>query len=193
MDRPKRKRIVRDESFVVRAMAAWGPSVWRVALMNTPTRSDAEEVFQDVFLSLACDDTSFTDDAHVKAWLLRVALNRCRDVVRRHRHGEALTFGEDVPEAVDWRTPEDEVLRSDEMRRLVQAIQSLPEKQRAVVFLHYGEGLSCEEVARVLGIGPSAVKMRLKRARAKLESQLGGAADGKARGDSSGVGALHTA
>lgn len=188
------RQVVRDEAFVARAMDRWGPAVWRTALMHVPTWADAEDVYQEVFIGLACDATEFADGEHLKAWLLRVALNRCRDLARRRRrHGEVVGLDDIAFEPAAPGGPEADVLRSDEVNRLMWAVKALPAKQREAVQLHYGEGLSCDEVARVLKIKPSAVRMRLKRARERLQRELGGACDGEARPDAFGVGALHTA
>ncbi len=188
------RRVVRDEAFIAQAMDRWGPAVWRTALMHVPTWADAEDVYQEVFIRLACDATEFADGEHLKAWLLRVALNRCRDLARRRRRrGEVVGLDDIAFEPVDPGGPEADVLRSDEVNRLMWAVKALPAKQREAVQLHYGEGLSCDEVARVLKIKPSAVRMRLKRARERLQRELGGAFDGEARPDAFGVGALHTA
>lgn len=187
------RRVVRDDEFVLRAMDCWGPAVWRAALMHAPTRTDAEDVYQDVFVRLACDATEFADDDHLKAWLLRVTLNRCCDLARRNGRGKVVGLDDVGFEPVDPGGPEDDVVRSDEIDRLVRAVRALPAKQRAAVLLCYVEGLSSEEAARVLAVKPSAVRMRLKRARGRLERELGGACHGGVRSNVAGVGALHTA
>lgn len=186
-------RVVRDDAFLARAMDRWGPAVWRTALMHVPTRADAEDVYQDVFIRLACDATEFADDGHLKAWLLRVALNRCRDLARRRGREGVVGLDDAGFEPVDPWGPEDDVVRSDEVDRLVRAVRALPAKQRAAVQLCYVEGLSSEEAARVLGTTPSGVRMRLKRARERLKRELGGACCGEVRPDVDGFGALHTA
>lgn len=72
----------RSPEFMERAMNAHGASVYRLALNQTRSPHDAEDVSQDVFLRLLRDKTVFVDDGHLKAWLLRVTINRCLEVRR---------------------------------------------------------------------------------------------------------------
>ena len=81
---PSQTRPYRSEQFMVHAMDTWGSSVYLVALGQTRSASDAQDVSQDVFLRLLTSDVPFNDEEHEKAWLLRVTVNRCRDGTR-HR------------------------------------------------------------------------------------------------------------
>lgn len=152
-------------------MQEHGSAVLRLALTQTGSRADAEDVYQDVFVSLACSDTDFSDEGHLHAWLLRVTLNRCRDLARswwrRHTRqlGEQETF---------FAAPEiqEEVGPSD--HELWEAVRQLPECYRTVIHLRYVENMSVEEVASTCGISVSAVRTRLSRAHQKLRVYLGG-------------------
>ncbi len=73
---------LRPDAFLEDAMHRWGDTVLRLALSQLRDASDAEDVFQDVFVRLLKDRTAFNDDEHLKAWLLRVTINRCRDIGR---------------------------------------------------------------------------------------------------------------
>ena len=73
---------LRQDDFMERAMRTWGSTVYRLALNQTQSPHDAEDICQDVFLRLLKDATAFKDDEHLKAWLLCVAINRCRDLHR---------------------------------------------------------------------------------------------------------------
>lgn len=85
------RRVTRDDVFLRAAMRDHGASVLRLALAQTGSRADAEDVYQDVFVALACSDTEFADADHLRAWLLRATLNRCRDLARSwwHRHAQS--------------------------------------------------------------------------------------------------------
>lgn len=74
--------VQRSEGFMRRAMAAHGNSVYLVALEQTRSDADAQDVAQDVFCRLLTDDTVFANDEHLRAWLLRVTVNRCRELWR---------------------------------------------------------------------------------------------------------------
>ena len=72
---------MRDAADIERAMGAHADAVWRACLVYLPA-SDAEDVFQETFLKYALHDEPFRDDAHARAWLLRVAINGCKDALR---------------------------------------------------------------------------------------------------------------
>ena len=72
----------RGEKFMRYAMGAHGGSVYLVALAQTRSEHDAQDVAQDVFCRLLTDATTFTRDEHLRAWLLRVTVNRCREIQR---------------------------------------------------------------------------------------------------------------
>ncbi|MEG0323657.1 MAG: RNA polymerase sigma factor, partial [Raoultibacter sp.] len=71
-----------SDAFLQSAMETWGDTVYRLALNQTRSPVDADDVFQDVFLRLYNDTTKFESQTHLKAWLLRVTINRCLDVRR---------------------------------------------------------------------------------------------------------------
>ena len=89
------------EAFLKQAMADWGDAVYRLALGQTRSRADAEDVYQDVFLRLLDSGTAFESPEHLKAWLLRVTVNRCRDLARSgwKRRTVALDPEWDAPDA----------------------------------------------------------------------------------------------
>ena len=89
------------EAFLKQAMADWGDAVYRLALGQTRSRADAEDVYQDVFLRLLDSGTAFESPEHLKAWLLRVTVNRCRDLARSgwQRRTVALDPEWDAPDA----------------------------------------------------------------------------------------------
>ena len=73
---------LRSDAFLSCAMDAWGDTVYRVALAQTGSPSDADDVYQDVFMRLLEHEAPFDNDEHLKAWLIRVTINRCRDLTR---------------------------------------------------------------------------------------------------------------
>lgn len=166
-DREKRKR-----GFVEFAMDRWGDAVFRTALAQTRSKADAEDVFQDVFLTLFRKDTQFASQDHAKAWLLRVTLNRCRDLARSswHRKRNAYSELEAVNLADNEPTPE-EALTSGTFD-LHNAVMSLPEPQRVAIHLFYVEECTTEEIAEITGCAPATVRTRLHRAREALKLKL---------------------
>ena len=164
------RTVMRDDAFLRAAMRDHGKSVLRLALSQTGSRADAEDVYQDVFVALACSATSFADAGHLRAWLLRATLNRCRDLARSwwRRHAQSFdALGIEVSQ-----DEQDEVPWTD--AQLWEAVQRLPERYRAVVHLRYVEQLPADAIAAACGISESAVRTRLSRAMRKLRVYLGG-------------------
>jgi RNA polymerase sigma factor (sigma-70 family) len=129
------------------------------------SRSDAEDVLQDVFLrayhALRADDRPVT----VRAWLYRVAHNRCIDQLRRPAPAAADIF--DLNRGLNAE-PESEAERREDLRRLVADVQRLPEQQRSALLMREMEGLSYADLAVALGVTVPAVKSLLVRARVGL-------------------------
>lgn len=132
--------------------------VYRLAICYTKSREDAEDVCQTVFLKLM-EQKSFQPGKE-KQWLLRVTANECKNLLRSHW----------------WKTtvPMDESISVEppEVNETLQAVLSLEPKYRVVIYLHYYEMLSTEEIAKLLHITRSAVTTRLSRARALLKPKL---------------------
>lgn len=155
----------RTEEFIAHAMADWGDAVYRLALSQTRSKADAEDVYQDVFMRLYSDATVFTSDEHLKAWLLRVAINRCRDLAKSNWNRRTVAFDpirDDVAELV--RDPAD--------ADVWDAVGQLPDNLRSSVHLHYVEGYTTEEIARMLNSQPATVRTWLSRARARVKDLL---------------------
>lgn len=156
-------REMRSEEFLCESMQKFGKAVYSLALSQVHRKQDAEDICQDVFLRLLEDHTEFRSDEHLKAWLLRVTVNRCHDLFRSafNRRREPLDEQTGVEECED-------PLESD----VWACIESLPPKLRAVVHLYYGEGYSCKEIAQIVGCTCAAAHTRLHQARAKLKLEL---------------------
>lgn len=141
-----------------------GPMVYRLALCYTRQISDAEDVFQEVFLRYMQRLRPFEDESHRRAWLIRVTINQCRSLHRMlRRHPEATL---EQQGAVAFESPEESAVD--------EAMAALPAKYRAVIHLHYYEGYSTQEAARLLGQRPSTTRTQLSRARRMLGEKLKG-------------------
>lgn len=135
--------------------------IYRTAYQNLMNVADAEDVVQDVFIRLLRHrKKSFTDREHLKAWLLRVAVNRCRDYRRFVLHRNE-TLLQEVPET-----------EAPQANHLFEEIAGLPKDDRTIVYLHYYEGYSIKEIAKILGKNPNTVSSKLTRARNKLRTML---------------------
>ena len=148
------------------AMAEYGDTVYRLALCRTQSIPDAEDVYQDVFLALLRQQAEGWEAGRMKAWLIRTTLNRCTDLHRFRLRRPVLPLDEALTCPVDEAAAE-----------LWEAIGVLPEKLRTAVHLYYAEGYQAEEIAAMLGVPAATIRTRLRRAREKLKSVLGGMED----------------
>ena len=141
--------------------------VFSIAWHVLRDRAVAEELAQDVFLSLHQHLNDLESPEHVLFWLRRVTSNRALDVVRRRQRRPMVSL-EAVAEPVAASEQGDTML-SEALRKLIAA---LPEKARAIVVLRYQEDLDPTEIARVLAIPVGTVKSQLQRALALLREKL---------------------
>ena len=144
-----------------REVERWGDMVYRLALARTASVPDAEDVFQEVFLRYFRHEERFQSDEHRKAWLIRCTVNRAK----------SLTASPWKKRTVPLETAE-EVGVEDDYREVYSAVLSLPGKYRAVIHLHYFEGLSVMEIAQTLHVAEGTVKSQLSRGRALLREML---------------------
>jgi RNA polymerase sigma-70 factor, ECF subfamily len=139
--------------------------VFSIAYHFLHDRTAAEDVAQEVFLKLHRNLSSLKSEAHVIAWLRKVASHRCIDYVRRRRQELPL---DELPEPAFEPVAGDPLLAA----RLKRTVASLPPKARIVVVLRYQEDLEPEEIARELGWRLNTVKSLLHRSLAMLREKL---------------------
>lgn len=149
-----------ERETVLELFDRYGDTVYRVALSYLRSPQEAEDAVQTVFLKLLERDIRVYPGKE-RAFLTKMTVNHCKNALSAARRRDTVP----LDEAVLTAQPED--------RELFRAVMELPEQYRAVVCLHYFEGYSFREIARLLRIGPSAVSMRLHRARNILKKQVG--------------------
>ncbi len=136
--------------------------LFRLALSHVGNKEDAEDVIHDVFIKFFDSSPEFSGIEHEKAWLIRATVNKCRDLFRRRavrRYVPLSELGNNEPCAKE----------EFEKIGVFDCLLSLDIKFRSVITLHYLEGYSVEQTAKLLGVSVSAVKMRLSRARESLK------------------------
>lgn len=141
----------------------YADTVFAVCVMRLNNTADAEDCFQDVFLKLYTDPPELRDTEHLKAWLIRVAINRCKNCIRDRSRTVAV---EALPETPSFR--------SDDDCDISWALMRLELKYRDVLYLYYVERYKVAEIGEILGMSPSAVKNTLFRGRKKLKKIYGG-------------------
>ena len=148
-----------------RYIRAYYKSVYSVALCHCKNPSDADDVTQDVFLDLYTYRGSFTGDEHIKAWLLRCAINKSIDLLRSHWYRFSAPL-----EAADGKVHSDNA--DTESSGLLKIIMKLNRKIGAVMYLYYFEEYSVSDIADILCISEAAVRSRLFRGRKQLKKLL---------------------
>jgi RNA polymerase sigma-70 factor, ECF subfamily len=132
---------------------------------------DAQDVAQDVFLKLYRNLGKVASREAASSWLYRVTVNACHDLRRRRRPEEAIGHaGQLVSGDAD---PHQVLSESERGRALELSLRMLPEKERAALVLRDLEGLSTEEVARVLGSSEATVRSQISKARLKVRGFVG--------------------
>lgn len=144
------------------AYDAYGAAVYRLAMTYLGRYADAEDVTQETFCRLLYRAHTFADENHQKRWLLQVAANLCRNQLRGFWRKRVTPLEDTVPAA------------APEELEALNAVMALPEQFKLPIHLHYYEGYSVAEIAEILKLGQSAVKMRLKRGREMLKIELEG-------------------
>ena len=152
------KSLARPAGDVERVVHTYGNMLFRLCLITLGNASDAEDVIQETMITYLLKKSEFKDAEHEKAWLITVATNKCKDLLRfRARHP-----------MIDLEQIQ-EFAAEDSDSGILEALMTLPEKFRIVLILYYVEEYRIEDIAKVIGKTPSAVKMRLQKGRSLLE------------------------
>ena len=142
------------------AVGKYGDMLYRVCLLMLRNTADAEDAVQETFIKYFQKYTDISDSEHEKAWLITVATNKCRDMLRyRTRHA---TESEDLLATCAVEKEDSGIL---------EALMELSDKYRIIMVLFYVEQYKIDEIAKITGISVSAVKMRLSRGRKLLEEK----------------------
>ena len=160
---------MRSEQEVNSAIEQYADMVLRLCMVYLKNSADAEDIFQTVFLKYTLHDRSFESREHEKAWLIRVASNACKDLMKsffRSRTVSLEELNDDVPAV------------GPEQYAVMEAVWSLPRQYRDVIYLHYYEGYTAPEIAGILRRNPNTIYTHLHKGKELLKEALGGEMDG---------------
>lgn len=148
----------------------YADTIMRICYTYLHSTADAEDICQDTLIKLISHTKPFSSAEHERAWVIRVTINACKDMLRRTNAHEivALDTISDVTEPNETET-------HNQAQAVLDAVMSLPLLYREVIYLRYYEGYSIRDIARVLGVSEDAVSQRLSRARKQLKPKLAGA------------------
>lgn len=149
------------DNFIEDTVNEYSDTIYRVALNITRSPQDSFDVCQEVFIRLIKNQDKIKDENHLKAWLIRVAVNYSKTLLTQRKRLTSLEDAEELTYTQDFKD-----------LTLFNAVSSLPEKYSTVIYLHYFEDMKINDISKSLKISPSAVKLRLKRGREKLKNIL---------------------
>lgn len=161
----KRRGSMRSEQEVNRAIDRYADTVRRLCMLHIKNYADTEDIFQAVFLKYALSSVSFESDEHEKAWLIRVTINACKDLLKSFFRSRTISL-DDILEQPAALPPDN--------REVLETVLALPSKYKDVVYLHYYEGYTAPQISRILGKNVNTVYTLLTRSRQILKERLGG-------------------
>lgn len=139
-----------------------GHTLYRVIYLYLKNKTDADDVFQQVFLTLIEKKPRLKDENHEIAWLIRVGKNKCKDHLKNYWKQKTVALDQEGSFVMDEYTNE-----------VLDAVYSLKEKYRTVIYMYYYEGYVTREISQILGIKEATIRTQLKRAREQLALLLG--------------------
>ena len=144
-------------------MEKYKDHLFAVAFNICKNAADADDVVQDTFLQYHITDKQFENEQHIRAWLIRVTINKAKNINMSFWRRAGIPL-EDYMETLTFETPEAE--------DLFEEVMKLPEKYRIVIHLFYYEDYSIREIAQIINATESNVKVRLTRGRRLLRNVL---------------------
>ncbi|MCI9381906.1 MAG: sigma-70 family RNA polymerase sigma factor [Dorea sp.] len=138
-------------------------NLYAVAFNICKNAEDAKDIVQETFIQYYSLRKEFDNEQHIRAWLIRVAINKAKNINRSFWRKNKRPL-EDYMESLTFETPESE--------ELFETVMALPEKFRIVIHLFYYEDYAIREIADILKISESNVKVRLSRGRSLLKEKL---------------------
>ena len=151
------------DDFITKVVNEYSDTIYRIALNITHSPQDSFDICQEVFIILMKNTDKIKNEKHLKAWLIRVAVNCSKNLMRKASKVRTVSL-EDVGEI--------EFNQQYRDLTLLQAVGKLSEKYSTVIYLHYYEDMKIDDISDTLKISRSAVKLRLSRGREKLKNIL---------------------
>lgn len=150
-------------------MEDFGPAVWRVCVTFFPQKQDAQDAFQDTFLKYAlAETTDFKDGEHRKAWLIKVASNVCRDMLRAaYRSNQPLDS-----DSENIADPSSEDVPGSKMGEIIDAFRALDDPPRFPLYLALYEGYTAPEIAKIVDAPVNTVYSWISRGKNMLKEAL---------------------
>lgn len=159
---------MRSEQETIRAIERYSDTVRRLCMLHLKNEADTEDIFQTVFLKYVLSPVSFENEEHEKAWFIRVTINACKDLLKSFFRSHTVSLDQ-IMEQPSQLPPD----YSD----VWEAVFSLPQKYRDVVYLHYFEDYTAPQISHILGKNVNTIYTLLTRSKKMLRERLGGGYD----------------
>ena len=156
---------MRSETEINRAVDEYADMVRRLCMLHLKNYADTEDIFQTVFLKYALSSIEFENKEHEKAWLIRVTINACKDLLKSFFRRNTVS----IHELIEQPAPQDQ-----DYTDVLEAVLSLPKKYKDVVYLYYYEGYTAPQISKILGKNVNTIYTLLNRSKKILKAQLGG-------------------
>lgn len=156
---------MRSETEINQAVDEYSDMVRRLCMLHLKNYADTEDIFQTVFLKYALSSVEFESKEHEKAWMIRVTINACKDLLKSFFRKHTVSIDQLIEEPAP--VPQDH-------REVLEAVLSLPKKYKDVVYLHFYEGYTAPQIGEILGKNVNTVYTLLTRAKKILKTKLGG-------------------
>lgn len=137
-------------------------TVYSVIFNYLRNTDDSNDILQDVFIKLLQNQTEYENDEHLKAWLIRVAINMSINFLKTRSKFSDEEVSDEIP-----------TYDKTEDNTILDIVMSLPEKYRTVIHLYYYEDYPIKDIASILEIPEATVKIRLKRGREQMKKLMG--------------------
>lgn len=157
---------------IERIMELYGNSIYRMSYYILQNTQDAQDVLQETLIKYMQKSPQFQSESHEKSWLLRVANNLCKDMLRFRKRNQFLNLDELTDNISTLQSIPSGPSEPDNTSHLISLIFALPDKYKRTIYLHYYEGYTAKEIAVILKTSEGAVKKRLERGRNQLRRIL---------------------
>lgn len=180
-----------NDGFLENQIERYKDMVYGIAVLRMKQRSDADDIFQEVFVKYVKHAARLKEKGTEKQWLIRVTINLCNDHYRSGWFRRTVSYDDGTQKGEygdndNGFMPDehgesesvyygflDRIVEEEERNTLFEAVKKLPPKYGDVIFLHYYEETMIRDIAKILEIGEGAVKTRLMRGREMLKKALG--------------------
>ena len=158
---------MRSEKELAQAIELYSDMVKRLCMVHLKNETDTEDIFQNVFIKYLQNDIKFENKNHEKAWIIRVTINACKDYLKSFFRSKTIS----IETYLEKESGEDMSLDN---KFVLEAVLSLPEKYKNVVYLYYYEGYQASEISKILNKNVNTVYTLLTRAKKILKEKIGG-------------------